>query len=86
MIQEYLEAGMHLARYELLSGDEGFYAEIDGIQGVWANAQTLEECRDELYSAFEEWVLLSIRLGDELPVLNGIELSVPEINPSALVA
>jgi predicted RNase H-like HicB family nuclease len=79
MIQEYLEAGMHLAQYELLAGDEGFYAEIVGVQGVWANAPTLEQCRTELYSALEEWVLLSIRLGDALPVLNGIELNAPEL-------
>jgi predicted RNase H-like HicB family nuclease len=52
MIQEFLETGMHLARYEMLAGDEGFYAEIEGVQGVWANAPTLEQCREELYSAF----------------------------------
>jgi predicted RNase H-like HicB family nuclease len=79
MFNQYLDAGMQLARYELLEGNEGFYAEIEGVQGVWANADTLEMCRDELLSAFEEWILLSLRLGDEMPVLAGISLQSPQL-------
>ena len=79
MFEEYLEAGMKLAHYELLDGDEGFFASIPGARGVWGNAPTLEECRDELYSAFEEWILLSIRLGHELPELNGVRLELPKL-------
>ncbi len=86
MFEEYLNAGMQQAHYELLSDNEGFYAEIIGITGVWANADTLEMCREELRSAFEEWVLLNIRLGDELPVLAGVSLRIPAFEPSELVA
>jgi predicted RNase H-like HicB family nuclease len=79
MFEEYLNAGMQQAHYELLSGDEGFYAEITGITGVWANADTLELCREELRSAFEEWILLNIRLGDELPIISGVYLQIPTL-------
>lgn len=84
MIEEYLEAGMKLAHFELLAENEGFYASIPGAQGVWGNAQTLEECRDELHSALEEWVLLSIRLGHELPEFNGIRLELPKLERSQI--
>jgi predicted RNase H-like HicB family nuclease len=79
MIEEYLEAVMKLAHYELLAENEGFYASIPGARGVWGNAQTLEECRDEFHSALEEWVLLLIRLGHELPEFNGIRLELPKL-------
>jgi predicted RNase H-like HicB family nuclease len=79
VIEEYLEAGMKLAHYELLEDNEGFYGSIPGAKGVWGNAQTLEACRDELHSALEEWVLLSVRLGHELPEFNGIRLELPKL-------
>ncbi|NJK43298.1 MAG: type II toxin-antitoxin system HicB family antitoxin [Pleurocapsa sp. SU_196_0] len=77
MFEEYLNAGMHLAKYELLEGDEGFYAEIPAAPGVWANAATLEECRDILREALEEWVLLGISLHHELPVFGDARLNLP---------
>ena len=79
MFEEYLNAGMHLANYELLENNEGFFASIPGAQGVWANEDTLEKCRDELRSAFEDWVLIGIRLGHELPELNGVRLITPSM-------
>ena len=42
-----------------------FYGEIPSIPGVWANAKTLEACRDELESVLEGWVLL--RIADHTP-------------------
>jgi predicted RNase H-like HicB family nuclease len=47
MLTEYIHAAMHRAEYEILS-DGTFYGEIPGFQGVYANADTLEGCRDEL--------------------------------------
>jgi predicted RNase H-like HicB family nuclease len=79
MFEEYLNAGMHLAKYELLEDNEGFFGSIPGAQGVWANEDTLEKCRDELRSAFEDWVLIGIRLGHELPELNGVRLVTPSM-------
>ena len=48
MLIKYIEAAMHRATYELLEDDGTFYSKIPECQSVWANAETLEACRDEL--------------------------------------
>jgi predicted RNase H-like HicB family nuclease len=48
MLTEYIKAAMHQAKYEILEDDGTFYGSIPGFQGVYANAETLEGCRDEL--------------------------------------
>lgn len=73
MFEEYLNAGMHLAKYKLLE-DNTFYAHIPEAPGVWANATTLEECRDELKEVLEDWVLLGIAHGHEIPEFSGLSL------------
>jgi len=60
MLTEYMSAAMATARYELLGGGEGFYGEIRGFQGLYANADTLEACREELASTLEDWLLFRI--------------------------
>lgn len=52
MFAEYLQAAMRHATYERLA-DGSFYASIPGFQGVWADAQTLEACREELVEVLE---------------------------------
>ena len=77
MLTDYIEAAMRHARYELLE-DGTFFGNIPGLQGLWANAPSLEACREELQSALEDWILLGVRLGDPLPVVDGIDLNVHE--------
>ena len=48
MLREYIGAAMRRAHYEILSDDGSYYGEIRGFEGVFANAETLEACR-ELY-------------------------------------
>jgi len=62
MLTEYIRAAMRQARYEILS-DDTFYGEISGFQGVYANAETLEECREELQDVLEGWIVLGLRMG-----------------------
>lgn len=78
MLTSYIQAAMHRATYQILSDDGSFYGEIPGFPGVWANASTLENCREELQSALEDWIL--IRLADRqfLPIVDGIELMIKE--------
>jgi len=70
---------MRRARYEILSDDGSFYGEIPGLDGVYSNAGTLEECRDLLREVLEEWVL--IRLARHLPVppIDGVTLEVAAV-------
>lgn len=74
MLTKYIQAAMHRATYELL-GDGTFYGEIPGLDGLWANASTLEACRDELQESLEEWIALGLQLGHPLPVVDDIDLS-----------
>ncbi len=66
MLTQYIQAAMRRAVYEILS-DGTFYGEISGFQGVYANAETLEGCREELQEVLEGWIVLGLRLGHTLP-------------------
>lgn len=73
MLITYIQNAMHLAKYEILE-DKQYYGEIPGFDGVWAQAQNLETCREELQSALEDWLILGLRMGHKLPIVNGIQL------------
>jgi predicted RNase H-like HicB family nuclease len=75
MLTEYIRSAMRLAKYEILS-DGTFYGEIPGFQGVYANEETLDTCREQLQEVLEGWIILGLRLGHTLPVVNGIELAI----------
>jgi len=77
MLTKYIIAAMHKATYEILS-DGTFYGEIPGFQGVYANAETLETCREQLQEVLEGWIILGLRLRHSMPVVEGLELAVKE--------
>jgi predicted RNase H-like HicB family nuclease len=79
MFEDYLNAGMHLAKYELLEGEEGFYGYIEETPGVYANADTLENCRDLLREVLEGWILLGIAKNETMPVLSGYSLVIQNV-------
>jgi predicted RNase H-like HicB family nuclease len=58
MSSQHIQVAMRQAKYEVLSDDGSFYGEIPGFQGMWANAETLEDCRDELAEVLREWICL----------------------------
>ena len=76
MLAEYIKAAMHQATYELID-DGTYFAEIPKFDGLWANAETLEATRDELEEVLEGWIILGLRQGHTLPVINGIDLTPP---------
>jgi predicted RNase H-like HicB family nuclease len=83
MLTEYLRLAMTQAHYELLGDGEGFYGEIPGFQGVLAQADTLEACREELARTLEDWLLFRISRHLPIPVLQGLDLTIKEIaNPA----
>ncbi len=73
MLTKYIQEAMKLAKYKILE-DDTFYGNIPGFHGVFANADTLEECRERLQEVLEEWILLGVKLGHELPAANGVRL------------
>lgn len=66
MFTEYIEKKLKEARYKLLK-DGSFFGEIPGLNGVWANARNLEDCRKELREVLEDWLLLKIRNRERVP-------------------
>ena len=78
MLRNYIQAAMRQARYEILPDDGTYYGEIPGFEGVYANADKLEACREELEEVLEEWLLLGISRNHPLPVVEGIELTIKE--------
>jgi len=84
MLSQYIQAAMRQAKYEILSDDKSFYGEIPGFQGVYANAETLEECREELVEVLEGWIFLHLADNTPLPVVNGLKLSVEKVPEAAL--
>ena len=79
MLTEYLQAAMRRAKYEILPDDGSFYGEIPDFQGVYANARTLESCREELQEVLEGWVFFRISKNLALPVVDGLELLVKKV-------
>ncbi len=77
MLTEYIRTAMRQATYELLD-DDTYYGEIPGFQGVYADAETLESCREELQEVLEGWILVGLRLGHSLPTVEGISLVVEQ--------
>ena len=75
MLTEYVQAAMRKARYEILE-DGIFYGEIPGFQGVFATAETLEQCRQQLQDVLEDWILLGLRMGHHLPEVDGLSLEM----------
>jgi len=66
MIQNFIDTFLSQASYEMIDGGKRFYAEIKALRGVWATGKTLEECRTNLLSTLEGWLIF--RLRNHLPV------------------
>lgn len=79
MLIEYTQAAMRKAHYELLPEDKLYYGEIPGFEGVYATAENLEACRDELLSVLEDWLLLSIHKNLPVPVIDNISLEIKSV-------
>ena len=79
MLIKYIQTAMNQASYEILE-DGTFYGEIAEFPGVYANAETLEACRELLQEVLEGWMILGLRLQHQLPVIDNIDLnSQPEV-------
>ncbi len=79
MLNKYIEKAMRQAKYEILADDQSFYGEISDFQGVYANAATLEDCRNELAEVLEEWIFFRLSKNLPLPVVDGVRLSIQKV-------
>ena len=74
ILSEYVEKVMAQAVYDKLE-DGTFAGKIPPCKGVIAFGRTLRECEDELHSTLEDWILVGLKLGHPLPVIEGIDLN-----------
>ena len=79
MLVQYIQAALKRAKYEILPDDGSYYGEIPGLEGVYANAPRLEECREELEEVLEEWLFIRIARHLSIPRLDGISLEVEKV-------
>lgn len=70
MIRDYPDEALRRAKYSPLEGGS-FAAEVRGLRGVVAIGGTLEECRETLQEVVEEWVLVRVARGLDVPSLGG---------------
>jgi predicted RNase H-like HicB family nuclease len=83
MFSEYIEAALRRAKYETL--ENGTYvATVDGLRGVIATGETIEECRVDLIEVIEEWITIRLQRGLDIPALDGNSISVSQ-KPMAVV-
>lgn len=74
ILSDYVEQAMSQAVYDKLE-DETFVGKIPSCKGVIAFGRTLRECEDELHSTLEDWILVGLKLGHNLPIIDGIDLN-----------
>lgn len=81
MLRDYIQAAMRHAHYEIIDQPgEPYYGEIPECPGVLAIGRTLEDCRQNLEDALDAWLMLGIRLGHEIPEVDGIRLEQPVVS------
>ena len=66
MLIQYIQGALEGAEYKRLE-DGTWFAEIPDFEGVWANGQSVEQCRKELMEVLEGRLVLKLRDNDPIP-------------------
>jgi predicted RNase H-like HicB family nuclease len=72
---------MRHAHYEMIDDADPFYGSIPLCQGVWAMGKSLQDCREELQSVLEDWIVLGLRLSHPMPMIDGIAVAAEKLEP-----
>lgn len=81
ILSDYIDRAIAQAEYDKLE-DGSFAGRIAPCKGVVAFATKLKACEDELRSTLEDWILVGLKLGHILPIVDGIDLNKePEYEP-----
>lgn len=75
MITKYIDEALARARYERLE-DGPLCATVPGLRGVMALGRNVKECRSRLAEVVEEWVLVRVARGLDVPKLGRISVRV----------
>ena len=80
-MSDYFDRALSQAEYDKLE-DGTFFGRIPSCKGVMAFGTSLRECEDELRSVLEDWVLVGLKLGHDLPILDSINLNMEPVYES----
>lgn len=81
ILSDYVERALAQAVYDKLE-DGTFAGKIPPCTGVIGFGISLPECEDELRSTLEDWILLGLKLGHSLPIIDNIDLNKePNLEP-----
>ena len=70
MFAEYIQAALRRAEYKGLIEDGTYMATVEGLRGVIAIGDTIEECRQDLIEVIDGWVALRLKMGDSVPSID----------------
>ena len=74
MLTQYIDKAMGRAVYDQLE-DKTYCGKIPECPGTIAFSNTLYQCQNELKSVLEDWLLVKIRHGDHLPIIDEVDLN-----------
>jgi predicted RNase H-like HicB family nuclease len=74
ILSDYIALAMAQAAYDKLE-DGTFAGRIPACPGVIAFADTLRLCEEELRSTLEDWLLVGLKMGHPLPVIENLNLN-----------
>ena len=74
ILSDYVEAALEVAEYDKL--DDGTFAgRVPDCPGTVAFGTSLRDCEAELQSTLEDWIVVGLKLRQQLPVIGGIDLN-----------
>ena len=84
MLTEYIDKAISRAVYDKLE-DGTYCGKISECLGTIAFGKTLYACQSELKSVLEGWLLVKIRYGDYLPIIEEVDLNkgIPALKETA---
>ena len=68
VLSDYVQTALKLAEYDTLE-DGSYVATVEGLRGVIAIGDSIEECRRDLIEVIEGWIALRMRFGAEIPMI-----------------
>ncbi len=74
MLIKYIHDALEHAKYEIIDDEEPYYGEVPELQGVWASGKTLEECRKNLEEVIDEWIIIRLRKGLPIPLIENFNI------------
>lgn len=74
-INSYVDGILKKAKYEYGKATDSWCASVDILPGAYAQADTLEEARNQLAEVIEEYILVSLANGDKLPTIDNLNFS-----------